>query len=483
MTGAMEIKVLIVGAGTAGLMLALLLELCGIEYVLLEKKPAFRPPSRACVLGAIVLPVLEQIGLLPEIEDISLPIRKFKIKRKNNIDGSVGELDASFLEQRYGYPSLVMPRPALYNVLLRRIPKHKIILGKRVLSTSQSDHGVLVRCADGTTFSGDVLVGSDGANSSVRQNLYRQLDSTTPSPPSALLLPLSVIGQATEERSRAEQGWSVMGITNPLDQERYAGLDQPFSDFMIVMGQKSKESLWCMPTANRRVLWSVAAPIEKSDKALCDVGFNASEPDQEAIEETCAKYYHFDCPYGGIMKDIFDQSPPHLRSRVLVQEKIFERWCGGRTVLIGNACHKFPPSAGLIDCINMAESVALVNRLHELRSNSPLEIRAIFEQYQEEREVYARRALHHSKKLFSFSSEKGIVAGISRKVVLSRSPTNPWIKENDLMHQDRPQVVFLPMVPQRGVFLRQDPKPSSIPIRIPKRRSTPSPSMGYRQDV
>jgi hypothetical protein len=91
-----------------------------------------------------------------------------------------------------------------------------------------------------------------------------------------------------------------------------------------------------IPTANRRLLWSITAPLEKSDKAVCDDGFQASEFGPEAIAKMCAKYQHMDCPYGGTMKDIFDQSPTHLMSKVLVQEKVFDRWCGGRMVLVGN---------------------------------------------------------------------------------------------------------------------------------------------------
>ncbi|KAG0057477.1 hypothetical protein BGZ83_010045, partial [Gryganskiella cystojenkinii] len=396
-----KLKVLIVGAGSSGLLLALLLEIAGIDYVLLEKKPSFLPPSRACVLTAVVLPLLEQLGFLEEIEAISLPARKFTIKRHDRLDETIGEFDATMFKERYGYSTLVLPRPAFYNVLLRGIPKQKILLGKRVLSSTQSHHGVLVRCADGSTYSGDILVGADGANSAVRQNLYRQLElekraaaaqaaavakvslatsllvshssphaggsgtgaagatsegeggssssfsatkqkqtksSTKSSEAKPHRPPLfhSPGSGSLEDEDRGGRAWTVMGITQPLDASKYPELGRPYSDFIIVMGNKNKESFWCMPTANRRLQWSITTPIDKSDVTMGDVGFKTSEYGPEAIEKMYSKYRHYSCPYGGTMADIFEQSPQALMSKVLVQEKIYDVWQGQRTLLMGN---------------------------------------------------------------------------------------------------------------------------------------------------
>jgi hypothetical protein len=96
-----------------------------------------------------------------------------------------------------------------------------------------------------------------------------------------------------------------------------------------------------MPTANRRLLWAIITPVEKSDKALCDDGFMATDLGPEAIEEMCSKYQHFGCPIGGTMKDMFDQSPPHLMSKNLTHNRVHDKWCGGRTVLVGNG--RFDP--------------------------------------------------------------------------------------------------------------------------------------------
>jgi 2-polyprenyl-6-methoxyphenol hydroxylase-like FAD-dependent oxidoreductase len=69
-----EPKVLIVGAGIAGLFMAVLLERAGIEYEIFERSAQVRPAGSAIGLGFNVMPVMEQLGLLEELKSISKPI-------------------------------------------------------------------------------------------------------------------------------------------------------------------------------------------------------------------------------------------------------------------------------------------------------------------------------------------------------------------------------------------------------------------------
>jgi len=111
----------------------------------------------------------------------------------------------------------------------------------------------------------------------------------------------------------------------------------------------------------------------------------------------------------------------------------------------------------MIDNINISESAALANLIYQLESNSMAEIRTALSRYQQEREPYARGALLLSKQLFAIFAEQGLFAGISRKLALSKATEGAHRKLNDQAHKDRPQVVFLPMVPHRGIFARRDP--------------------------
>lgn len=43
------------------------------------------------------------------------------------------------------------------------------------MSFQQHDNGVKIRCSDNRTHHGDILVGSDGAYSAVKQHMYKEL--------------------------------------------------------------------------------------------------------------------------------------------------------------------------------------------------------------------------------------------------------------------------------------------------------------------
>src|SRR4051812_41189881 len=98
-----------------------------------------------------------------------------------------------------------MSRPEFHALLISRVPAHKLHLGKRVLSISQDDEtGVLIRTSDGMSHEGDILVGADGAYSSVRHSLYKQLASEG-------LLPSS------DAEDLKVCHMSILGTSNPVD--------------------------------------------------------------------------------------------------------------------------------------------------------------------------------------------------------------------------------------------------------------------------
>jgi hypothetical protein len=75
---------------------------------------------------------------------------------------------------RFNYPALFIDRQHALRIMYENLnDKSKIKLQKRISKVDHSESGVTVTCNDGTTLSGDVLVGCDGVHSVVRNEMWR----------------------------------------------------------------------------------------------------------------------------------------------------------------------------------------------------------------------------------------------------------------------------------------------------------------------
>lgn len=69
--------------------------------------------------------------------------------------------------------------------------------------------------------------------------------------------------------------------------------------------------------------------------------FRSSEWGPEAAEAMCKEVRDFKVPSGKkgttmTMGDLIDKTPKNLISKVMLEEKVFDTWYGGRTVLLGD---------------------------------------------------------------------------------------------------------------------------------------------------
>lgn len=58
--------------------------------------------------------------------------------------------------------------------------KDKVLVNKRVRKITYEDSKPIVACEDGSTYSGDIVVGCDGVHSVVRQEMWRIADKEEP---------------------------------------------------------------------------------------------------------------------------------------------------------------------------------------------------------------------------------------------------------------------------------------------------------------
>ncbi|KAI8604749.1 hypothetical protein EDD21DRAFT_365455 [Dissophora ornata] len=423
-----ELNVLIVGAGLGGLTLGLLLEQAGIPYTILEKHAGELSPLGSSIsLNQAIQPMLEQLGILPELEAISKPISSMTFLKENM--NKIGSLDLYSDSLRYGYHSRIMDRPSLYRLLLSRVPPERIITGKRVCEIEQNDDGVLVRCSDTSYYTADILVGADGAYSCVRRCLYRDLRISK-------LLPKSDMAPLAFDHH------CLVGVTDPIDPIYFPDLTRDTCDMMVVIGKDKPYSWWLIPLRNNRIAWRVTYNLPTT-QIRQEHHIRSSDWGPMQVQEMADACRSFACPYGGTLADVIDNTPVERISKVLLEEKFFETWHHQRTVLMG-------------DGKNNRKS----NLLYEIPSKSSQDIQATFEAYYKERAAFGKAAVQGSRHMGRLSGGHKWSEAIVRSMFLNIVPNKIQESILDKMLSHRPQAIFLPFVEDRGEFKARVQTPS-----------------------
>ncbi|GAA3430735.1 FAD-dependent oxidoreductase [Kutzneria kofuensis] len=168
-------KALIIGGGITGPVAALALHKAGIDAEIFE---AYEQSADGVGGWLMIAPnginALGVIGAADDIRTIGRPNRRMVMTDgRGKRFGAFEELDAD-------NPSQLVMRPDLYQLLAERAAAAgiKIHHGKRLVDAAETADGVTAHFADGSTATGDVLIGADGVHSTVRT----LIDPNTPGP-------------------------------------------------------------------------------------------------------------------------------------------------------------------------------------------------------------------------------------------------------------------------------------------------------------
>ncbi|MCZ4123822.1 FAD-dependent oxidoreductase [Streptomyces sp. H39-S7] len=160
-------RVAIVGAGPTGLALAVALAEAGVGSVLLDKLAEGANTSRAGVVHARTLEVLDELGASAALIERGLVIDRFRVR-----DGArkLAALDFSRLPTPHPY-TLMVPQYDTEAVLLARLRElgGDVHRPYEVVKAEQDDDGVTLTMATGETLRAEYAVGADGMHSIVRE--------------------------------------------------------------------------------------------------------------------------------------------------------------------------------------------------------------------------------------------------------------------------------------------------------------------------
>ncbi|MEU9302571.1 FAD-dependent monooxygenase [Streptomyces sp. NPDC048269] len=166
-------EVAIVGAGPTGLALAVTLAGAGVDFVLLDRQGEGANTSRAAVVHARTLEVLDELdpagALSAELIGRGVPVSRFRIR-----DGVRPLAEIPFDGLRTAHPyALMVPQYETEAVLLQRLRAlggdvHRPYEVTEVAQDADGS-GVTLTTATGETLHASYAVGADGGHSTVRE--------------------------------------------------------------------------------------------------------------------------------------------------------------------------------------------------------------------------------------------------------------------------------------------------------------------------
>jgi 3-(3-hydroxy-phenyl)propionate hydroxylase len=174
-------NVLIAGAGPVGLTAAYALARAGIPVTVFERAPELAEDLRASTWHPPTLDMMADLGLAEEILREGLIARTFQHRDRKT--GAIAEFDMNLLSGETDHPYRVQYEQFRYTRLvherLKAFAHTSVKFDSTVSGVTQTGGSATVILENGEQYSGDYLIGADGAGSSVRRAIGVEFEGLT----------------------------------------------------------------------------------------------------------------------------------------------------------------------------------------------------------------------------------------------------------------------------------------------------------------
>jgi 2-polyprenyl-6-methoxyphenol hydroxylase-like FAD-dependent oxidoreductase len=347
------LECLVIGSGVAGLASALSLQKAGHTATVFEAHD--RPSDDVGAFLSLAVNgfnALDVLGLKEQAANLgfSTPVLSMYL-------GSTGRHLTDFDNGGAlpdGTTARTMTRSELYAMLRTEALGRgiRIEYGKRLTAVEEQHDGVTAVFADGTSASGDLLVGADGLRSAVRP----LIDEHAPSPRTIPLLNTGgIIPAATAAALRD------------------VDLDVAPGRMKMVFG---KRCFYCYMAGPDGRVWWFANPLQRT-------GTNPALLDPAELRSWLTSLVAGDRTP---MAAIIAATPDIIKPYSTFDFPSVPRWHRGRMVLVGDAAHAASPSSGQGASMAIEDAVTLGRALRGATRSASLEsIPSRFEAYETER--------------------------------------------------------------------------------------------------
>ncbi|GAB2963703.1 FAD-dependent monooxygenase [Amycolatopsis acidiphila] len=345
-------RVAIVGAGIGGLTLALALRQHGIEAQVFEQAPELREVGAAVALSANGTRLLERLGLREELAAHAATPTELIYRHWRDGGRLAAHPVGSWYRERFGYPFYGIHRVDFQRVLGTAWGFDQVRTACRVRGVVERPEGVRLELPDGPSDPADVVVGADGAHSTVRQWLTGAADAVYSGTSGFRgLVPTARLGMLPDPQ--AIQFWVGPGghlLHYPI------GSGEVINFLAVVEGPAHWTAPnWVLPTAPAENL----AAFAEWHPAVRTMIAEGAQPQRWAL------FSH----------------PP------------LNHWSRGRVVLLGDAAHAMLPHHGQGANQTIEDAVTLADCLAEAR---PGELEAALRRYEALRRTRTRQVARSS---------------------------------------------------------------------------------------
>ncbi|KAK0705635.1 hypothetical protein B0H67DRAFT_497403 [Lasiosphaeris hirsuta] len=329
-------RVLIIGCGVAGPVLAVLLKRKGYDPIVFEKVRQLGDVGASLMLMPNGMKVLELVGLADAVRAESVPLQGFWEGKATGETLAESDLPTTFVA-KYGQPAVGIKRTSL-NLMLKDMLLDlgvEVREGWKLTTVTETDADVTASFANGQSVTGSFLIGGDGIKASSRTAML-SLQGIPPSAPNYTGL-VQVAGisptPTSFSQTAAKRNWYGQGahaIAYPIS--------PTLTSWAITMTEDQEaEETWRLytPDSIRTEAGNLAAMLAGWDLALLRMVASA----QRVIK------------YG-----LFDRA--HLPPA---------QWYTRRCVLVGDAAHPTSPHLGqganqaLEDCYHLSSALPAID--------------------------------------------------------------------------------------------------------------------------